>query len=191
MLDWRRVGSWCGIAGPAIFTIGYIAAVLTTPGYRIGGQWVSDLGVSPGAVYFNGGVIIAGLLAIPFAFGLLSSLRPQKIGYAASAVMILAAASLIGVGIFTEDAGPLHWMVSVSFFSLLFLALLLFSISFHLSSLYRPTFSVFTGLMVVTGLIVGMIDGAGPFSEVVTVFIAVIWSITVASRLKGVSESGP
>jgi len=150
VFDWRRAGSWCGLASPSIFIIMWLAAIASTPGYRVFEQWVSDLGVGGGAAYFNGGVIVAGILAIPFGVTLALVLRPSRLGILGSAFLVVAAVFLTTVGIFTENAGRLHGIVSVSFFLSALLAL-----SLLVWPLYRSTaIASWTGILTAAFVIV-------------------------------------
>ena len=148
MFDWRRAGSWCGLAGPSIFLIMWLTAIAFTPGYRVFEQWVSDLGVGGGAVFFNSGVILAGLLTIPFAVTLALVLRPSRLGFVGSAVLIVASVALIGVGVFTENAGRMHGIMSISFFVSILLALVLLSWPLYRSSAFAPWVGLMNAVLV-------------------------------------------
>ncbi len=184
VFDWRRAGSWCGLAGPVFFIALWSAAVASTPGYRVGEQWVSDLGVGEGAIYFNSGVIVAGILAIPFAVSLGAVLRPQILGIIGSCVMVMAGAALMGIGIFTEDVGEIHWIVSVAFFSLITITLFLFIWPFHKSNAMRPWSAPFTAIIFSIGMIIAAATGFGPLTETVVVFLIAIWSLVIAWKLR-------
>lgn len=166
------------------FIVLWAVAVALTPGYRVGEQWVSDLGVGEGAAYFNSGVIIAGALAIPFALSLGAVLRKEILGVMGSFFMIMAGAALIGVGIFTEDAGEIHWIVSVAFFSLITITLLLFLWPFYKSGALRPWSAPITAVILSIGMVVAGITGFGPLTETVVVFLVTIWSFAIAWRLR-------
>ncbi len=184
VFDWRRAGSWCGLAAPVFFIALWSAAVISTPGYRVGEQWVSDLGVGQGAVYFNSGVIIAGALAIPFSLSLGAVLRPQILGILGSFFLVMAGVALMGVGIFTEDAGEIHWIVSVTFFSLITMSLLLFVWPFHKSTALRPWSAPFTAIILMIGMVVTATTGFGALTETAVVFLIAIWSLVIAWRLR-------
>ena len=184
MFDWRRAGSWCGLAGSSIFLMAWVIAIATSPGYNFGGQWVSDLGVGAGASFFNAGVIVAGILSIPFAITLAIVLRPSRLGIAGSMSLVLAGVFLAGVGIITEDAGETHWIVSISFFSLTLLATVLLSYPLSRSVTMGPWSGQFTAAIVLIGVGFVALYGMGPLAETVAVLLIAIWSLAIAWKLR-------
>jgi len=92
-------------------------------------NWLSDLGVHSGsAAPFNTGLIISGILTIMIAIGLLYYLENTKPFMVGKATFLIAAISLMLIGVFTEDYDPHHYIVSVSFFSLSLISILIFGI---------------------------------------------------------------
>ena len=184
MFDWRRAGSWCGLAGPSIFLITWLAAIASTPGYRVFEHWVSDLGVGGGAAFFNGGVIVAGLLTIPFAVTLALVLQTSRLGLVGSAVLIVASVALIGVGVFTENAGRMHGIMSISFFASVLLALILLSWPLYRFPAFGPWVGLTNAVLVLVGLLMAAVSSSGPFTETVVVLMVAAWSIVVAWKLR-------
>jgi len=184
VFDWRRAGSWCGLAGPVIFLVCWVVAITSTPGYKFGEQWVSDLGVGRGAAYFNAGAIIAGILTIPFAAILVMVLRSEPLLYIGGVTLAGAGVALIGVGVFTENAGQMHWNVSVTFFSLVLLSLVLLIFPFLKSAAMRPWVAPLTAIMVLIGCVLLAAFQAGALTETVTVAMVIVWSIFIAWRLR-------
>jgi len=185
VFDWRRAGSWCGLAGSSIFLIAWVIAIATTPGYNFGGQWVSDLGVGAGASFFNAGAIVAGILSIPFALTLAIVLRPSRLGIMGSASLALAGIFLVGVGIFTENAGEAHWIVSISFFSLALIATILLAYPLSRSASMGPWSGQFTATIVLIGAGFVALYGMGPLAETVAVLLIAFWSLAIAWKLRG------
>jgi hypothetical membrane protein len=184
VFDWRRAGSWCGLAGSSIFLMAWAIAIATTPGYDFGGQWVSDLGVGAGASFFNAGAIMAGMLSIPFAVTLAIVLRPSRLGIAGSMSLALAGVFLMGVGIFTENAGETHWIVSISFFSLMVISMTLLSYPLFHSATIGPWTGQFTATIVLIGIGFVSLYGMGPLAETVAVLLIAIWSLAIAWKLR-------
>lgn len=184
MFDWRRAGSWCGLAGSVIFLVCWVAAIASTPGYRFGEQWVSDLGVGGGAAYFNAGAIIAGLLTIPFAASLIMVLRSEHLLPVGCITLAGAGVALIGVGVFTENAGQMHWNVSVAFFLLVLVSLILLIFPFWKSTAMRPWGAPLTAVMVLIGCGLLAAYQAGPLTETAVVAMIIIWSVSIAWRLR-------
>ena len=184
MFDWRRAGSWCGLAGAVVFLVCWVAAIASTPGYKFGEQWVSDLGVGGGAAYFNAGVIIAGVLTVPFAASLVMVLRSERLLYVGGITLAAAGVALVGVGVFTENAGQMHWNVSVAFFSLVLLSLVLLVFPFLKSAAMRPWGAPITAVMVIIGCVMLAAFQAGALTETVTVAMVIVWSVFIAWRLR-------
>lgn len=61
-------GGIFGLLSVIIGVSGDFIAYLFYPGYNIAEYMISDLGRGPGAVFYNIGVIISGVVAIPFGF---------------------------------------------------------------------------------------------------------------------------
>ena len=58
---------------------GDLLAYLLFPGYSIFDNMVSDLGVGPGGIFFSLGLIISGIVCIPFYIALARSLKSDEI----------------------------------------------------------------------------------------------------------------
>jgi hypothetical membrane protein len=184
VFDWRRAGSWCGLAGPVIFAVLWIVAIASTPRYDFGGQWVSDLGVGEGAAFFNSGVIVAGFLNLFFTASLAAVLRPSRLGILGSVVLALAGIFLMLIGVFTENAGEIHGIVSISFFLLALIALLVLALPLHRSPAMRPWTGLFTIVIAILGIMAIGIFAFGPLTETIAVALIVIWSIVTAWKLR-------
>ncbi|HHN81199.1 MAG TPA: DUF998 domain-containing protein [Methanomicrobia archaeon] len=114
------IAAWCGFATPFV-SLGAIAIAISraTRWFSWQHNWLSDLGVHEGsALPFNAGLFISGVLALVLARGVYSYYRhyaPSRIG---ALVFMAGACALMGIGVFTEDAGRIHYVVSVLFFAL-------------------------------------------------------------------------
>jgi hypothetical membrane protein len=105
-------------------------------------NWLSDLGnpkLDPaGSIFFNAGCILTGLAMIVLMAGLGQwGVRGwKKIALAAGqACGVLSAFALMMIGVFTEGT-PLHGTMSIVFFSLLFLFLVLTNMAISYDSRY-------------------------------------------------------
>ncbi|MFT4891568.1 MAG: putative membrane protein [Halobacteriales archaeon] len=112
----RRIGTWCGLAAPAIGLGSVLLATLLAPWFSWTGNALSDLGHPSRATapLFNGGQGMAGLLALAFT----ARLWTDATGWlrrGALAVLAVSFVSLVGVGVFPETT-DLHVPVSVAFF---------------------------------------------------------------------------
>lgn len=91
------------------FVFGLDIAEALYPGYSASANYISDLGVGPSAIYFNSSVFLMGLLMIIGAYFL-----QRAFGYTMLTIMLaLSAIGAMGVGVFTEDFGTLHMVVSL------------------------------------------------------------------------------
>lgn len=114
-----------GFLGPFIALVCIIVAILLSPGFDWFVNALSDLGhytrtdLGPykliGAIVFNGGLIITGLLMLYYTLWFLkrSTDMATKIGILP---LVISLCFLVCIGIFSENFGDLHYWVSVGFF---------------------------------------------------------------------------
>jgi len=130
----------CGLLAVSVFVILYSVAMHLDTEYVFMENYLSDLGVREGAWAFNSGVIIAGALFILMdLLAVAPALGKGKTQSASVVLLVVAAAFLVSVGIFTEDAGDLHGFVSYGFFLCMLVALGVLAFALHISpSFGRP-----------------------------------------------------
>ena len=123
-LSLRRICAFSGFLSPLIaYSLIYLA-IIHAPWFSWLTNALSDLGAVPiSGQYFNTGLIISGLLESIFCVGLFFSVK-MIINYVGVFLLLLNSFSLIGIGLFPETAGRIHFYFSVAFFLLLFLSLL-------------------------------------------------------------------
>jgi hypothetical membrane protein len=92
----------------AQFVFGLIISEALYPSYSISDNYISDLGVGSSAIVFNTSVFILGLLMIIGAYFLYRAFNFQLL----TVMLVLTAVGVIGVGIFTENSGTIHPIVS-------------------------------------------------------------------------------
>lgn len=120
-----RVGGMCGIVGPVASLAMVLAATTMDANFRWDRDPLSDLGVGPAAAWFNGGVILGGLLTLPLALGLRARVRrtaPNTIGFL---LLVVGGISLALVGVFTEDYPGPHVAFALGYFVLVPIGLLI------------------------------------------------------------------
>lgn len=134
-LKWR-IGSITGLMAIIIFLLTTFTALSLFPGpYTPLNNWLSDLGnpnYNPqGAIFFNLGCIITGILIIPFFIGLSRwKFDDGSKGLTAAQVMgVFSSLSLVMIGIFPETSKPWHWIWSALFFSCLLITMILVNTS--------------------------------------------------------------
>lgn len=118
-----RVALWSGIAGSLVGFTATLLATLLSPSFSWTANALSDLG-APGAAnpwLFNGGLIAAGLIALPFAWTLYSAASHaiERLGAVAFAATVV---DLSLIGAFPEGT-DLHFPLAVGYFTLLTFAL--------------------------------------------------------------------
>jgi len=92
---------------------------------------LSDLGVSSVAGIFNYALVAAGLLNAIFALGFMKAYGKASLFYLGAAILILGGGSLSLVGVFTEAYGPLHGYVSLGYFVLFPVGMILVGLAFR------------------------------------------------------------
>lgn len=178
-----RLGGIFGLVLVACFLAGYITAWALSPWYDFGGNYLSDLGVREGAFAFNIGVMSAGLITIPFAWGLWNALREHILGKLGSLVCALAGIFLFLVGVFPEDQVPTHYIVSVSFFASLGVAVIILALPMIRSPVFRRVAAPLTVVMIVLTIVLVIPLGTGPLMETIAVLEALMWVFVVSVQM--------
>jgi hypothetical membrane protein len=144
----ERIGAFSGILSPIIGFLCIITAIGTYPSFSWTNNALSDLGVIPGitALVFNFGLIASGLLAFNFAiFGLYVYFGKNNVGKIGSTLFAVGSLALIAIGVFNENFSPTHYLVSVTFFTLIPIALFIITCSFFLT--HQGKIAAFTVLI--------------------------------------------
>lgn len=122
---WIRKGALLGLVGAAFFSLMWTSAVIADGHWVLGEETLSELGGDrPGALFFNAGVIVEGILAIFFSAALWRSMRPRGAFRIGPALFLAASVALIAVGAFPITTGLPHTVASYAFFGLALLAVL-------------------------------------------------------------------
>ena len=178
-----------GIVAPAIFLVLYAIAMSSDASYTFGKNYLSDLGVGPGAWAFNSGLIIAGLLLVLFSLlGMRKVLGDVAISRVAVALLAFDGVLLACIGIFTEDYDPEHYIFSVSFFLTFLLTAGLTTISFWKTKALGTFGYAFSAFITALGLIL-LPMGGDPLSETIAVFTILVWGVAISSAAL-LKESG-
>jgi hypothetical membrane protein len=146
---WFRIAGTCGIVAPILaFTFIYLA-VASYPQFSWVDNALSDLGVVPGVTeaLFNYGLMVSGMLLFVFSTGLFLFLGERFVSRTGAFVFALACLALVAIGIFPKSVRPVHYIVSVMFFVLLPISMLVIAGAFWLMSQVRM--AVFTLLVAV------------------------------------------
>jgi len=180
-----RTSLACAPIGCALFIVLFIVATSKDPEYVIFESYLSDLGVGPGAWAFNSAVISAGCLLVAFAVGGFASyFGANNLMKTGDALLALSGVFLAGVGVFTEDAGDAHLVVSYAFFVTAFLSFGVFATARFIvrRSLADPVLLV-NAVSFTTGVVVVAMCGPEPFAETIAVFSLLAWGAVVSALL--------
>ena len=179
-----KIAGLCGVVSP-IISLSFIAlAIAYTPQFNWFTWALSDLGVHEVASIFNSGLIVGGILTTIFAIGLMQILRKQVLGFLGSFTLILSAISLCAIGVFPESAGRIHLYVSISFFALLAISLLIIGAALvqESSQRYLGLYSILTVVVAVMAAIAVPHKGAA-IPEIIGALAASVWSIVFSIKL--------
>ncbi len=139
--------------GVTQFVLGVIVSEALYSGYSVSDNYISDLGVGSSAMIFNSSVFLMGLLVIIGAYFLQRAFRFEVL----TGLVILTAIGVMGVGIFTEDFGAIHGVVSLMAFlfsglSAIFSVLCSYVHKFPLVKMPFSAISIVLGLMALGAL---------------------------------------
>ncbi|MEM2104748.1 MAG: DUF998 domain-containing protein [Candidatus Bathyarchaeia archaeon] len=96
-------------AGAVQFIICMLIAECIYPGYSVSENYISDLGVGVSAPIFNASVFVLGLTVVASAY-FLKQIVKSKIFLS---FLVLCGIGAIGVGVFPENFGAVHFAVSL------------------------------------------------------------------------------
>ena len=141
------------------FVLGLIVSEASFSGYSISDNYISDLGVGSSSMIFNSSVFLMGLLLIVGAYFLQRAFNFKML----TVLLVLTAVGAMGVGIFTEDFGTMHSVVSLIAFlfgglSAIFSVICSYVHEFNLLKMPFSVISVILGLMSLGALVLFMVD---------------------------------
>jgi len=178
-----RIAGLLGVLGPIIPLLFIAFAIAYSPWFNWFENALSDLGVHEAALIFNSGLIIGGVLTTIFAIGLMQILRRQVLGFLGTFTLILSTISLCAIGVFPESAGRIHFYVSISFFALLAISLLIIGAALVLGSSqrYLGLFSILTVVVAVIAAWAVRHQGAA-IPEIIGALAASVWAIVFSIK---------
>ncbi|TFG05951.1 MAG: DUF998 domain-containing protein [Promethearchaeota archaeon] len=180
-------GGYYGILSVMIRLIGDFIAFLFFPGYNMIDNMVSDLGIGPGGIFFSLGLIISGIVSIPFYVAVIRSFEVEenrnKMKKFALAVYYISNMTYIMIGFFPSDESNypiffLHgtlaiicWLTAVAY-------LLLFSKLMMMDDKYNSLNSC-SGIILIGFLIVFLFTWV-PIIEWLMTFAFMAWLLTLS-----------
>ncbi len=182
--QWAGLLLFVGIAQFAV--IGLTVAESVYPNYSVSQNYISDLGVGPAALIFDPSIILVGLVVLATAWFLFRAFGDRSL----SIVVALAGVGAIAVGVFTEDFGVIHPLVSLWTFVFIALSAIL------AMRVVRPPFQYISVLLGVLSLIaLGLYisktyAGLGPGGmERMIVWPILVWGLAFGGYLFAPSPS--
>lgn len=194
----QKTVALCGIIAPIFAFACILSAVASWSQFSWANNALSDLGVQQGitAIVFNVGLVVSGLLFLVFAAGLFTLMGKQVLGKVGAFIFALSCIALIGIGVFNESFSPTHYQVSVAFFVLFPISLLVLSAAFWRS--HQRGFGVFTLGVALVAAAVWVLEFTLRYvpnvavPEFVSGFAGAIWMEALSFRmLKTPSNSTP
>lgn len=183
-------GGLFGLFSVLIGIGGDIIAFLHFPGYSIFYNMISELGTGPGGIFFNIGVFISGLVAIPFDVHLgkiLLKEEKSRLTYRAGlASSIVSCISLSMIGVFPADQSrPIIFLLHGTFAFISFLGGAIYLVIFGNSMMNDDRFSnkLAWYCFIVATLFLSVIFSWLPLVEWIANFGIISWSIITASYM--------
>lgn len=181
-LNLQKAAGLCGVLAPAVSLAMIFLAIALSPGFNWSANALSDLGVSEAALVFNGGLMLGGMLTVVLATGLFAAFKGQRLRRAGVLLLIIAAAALFGIGVFSEAAGRIHYYFSVAFFVLQPLALFVMGAGGIVSKSKRfGTVTVVLGVLAALPWAFGWSAVAVP--EMLSALAVAAWSVAQGTGL--------
>jgi hypothetical membrane protein len=196
MMNWKRIGAWCGIlAGVQFVIVTFIIMAIYPEGYSFLENYFSELGLSETNGYptplnwflFATATTLAGAFSIPFWLTirtLFTETTPLRIiGYIGTILGIAAGPCLAGVGIFAADLfGLAHGLSTVYFFILFSLAIGVYSFGILLNSEYENIYSLI-GIIVAIICLTHIFLIGGAAMQKLAVYSLILYSVFQGHKL--------
>lgn len=188
-LTWRKVSGVCGILTPIVAFACTLLSIAFYPQFSWTNNALSDLGVisGPTSAVFNSGLIVSGVLIILFGTGLPVLLGKRLLGKISASVLILDAIALGAIGVFPENARPIHYYASVAFFALLPVSMFLITATFLLTA--RRKIGLFTLLAAVVAAAVWIAQFSVRFvpgaavPEAISALSGLVWFVVLGFKM--------
>jgi hypothetical membrane protein len=188
----RIIGGYCGIVAVIAFVSGVMASAVTFPGFSLSDVWTSDLGDygrnPQGAIFYNAGGAIAGLLFVPFATGIgrwYELAKSQKFFYdIAMHFGLLASLGMVMQSIFSRGT-DLHtpWS-TVTLFSMTLVLLFAYAAFRRNPAFYRPISYLGVGslLTLLAFFALYALDRSPVILEWLAVFSYFLWALVLSAN---------
>ncbi|MGZ4911474.1 MAG: DUF998 domain-containing protein [Halobacteriota archaeon] len=191
-----KIAGACGIASIIVALLANTLAIVYSSGFSYTENWLSDLGgttdvaflavphppvSTPTTIFLSQwGLVIAGLLAIIFAFGLFRQ-ADSPVYRLGAAIGIVGTAGLCAEGIFLASTGVPHLVAYYTFGLLAPTAMLLIGGAFIPSSRWLAGLSVTLGIIALVGTAMTAYGRSIP--ELILLAAVALWAITLSVRM--------
>ena len=200
-MNWKRIGTWCGIiAGIQFIVITFAIMIFYPEGYSFLENTFSSLGLSVTKGYstpwnwfgFATATTVAGVLMVPFWLSIRTVFTetPMQRGlsWLGTILGVVAAPCLAGIGIFAADLfGVQHGWSTILFFILMALTIGVYSVVILLNKEYENGYAM---IGIVTGalclLYIFVIGGAA--MQKVAVYAIILFSVLQGHKLLKIFE---
>ncbi len=184
------VGTVAGLYGLlAVFA----ATVLAGAEFSWSRNALSDLGISSVANIFNYSLILVGILNAVFAVGLIQAYARNTLFKIGGIILVLGGVSLSLVGVLTEDYGVLHMYVSVGYFVLFPIAMIIVGFAFRRNNMQtKGNLAILAGaialIIILAGIALYRADQLGmgfavpEYAEALVIAAWTIWMGTSLAR---------
>ena len=178
---WILPSALAGLLGAVGFAILWTSAVVADGHWIFGVETLSELGGDrPGKCLFNTGVVLAGMMMVAFTPALYTALRKDWMSRIGCALVLVASAALVGIGLFPITAGSVHTSFSWAFFSLFMIALLALIWPVRRSKVMGKVGLFLTVAAPVVSIIVLVGTMLVPMAEPVAVISIMLWGGTTS-----------
>ncbi|MFX1362692.1 MAG: DUF998 domain-containing protein [Promethearchaeota archaeon] len=186
-----KTAAYLGIIGPIWALVSIFISIALSPWFSWTNNALSDLGnyaTSSVAILYNSGLIIAAICAMIFALGLYAKERQKIAGKIGIVFLFVTAISLLGVAVFSEDFGSIHYYFSVALFALFIITC--FILGTHYFSVVKTKWlgilSFIIAIISIAGWVIQWTISWGPgvaIPESLTAFPVAILVAILAARL--------
>jgi hypothetical membrane protein len=186
---WLRIAGICGFVTPVFAFVCISLAIASYPAFSWVDNALSDLGVVPGvtSALFNSGLVVSGLLGFVFAAGLFVFLGESAVSRVGAGVFVLASVALTAIGVFPENVRPVHYVVSVAFFVLLPISMLVLAGGFWLGRRVRMAVFMLVAAVAAAApwvllLLVRYVSGVA-VPEAVSGLVGGVWAVVLGYKM--------
>ena len=186
---WLRISGTCGIITPVLAFIFVSLAIASYPEFSWVDNALSDLGVVPGvtALLFNYGLIVSGIFSFIFATGMFVFLGESMAGRAGAVIFVIATVALTAIGVFPENVRPVHYLVSVAFFVLLPISMLVIAgASWFLGQVRMAVFTLLVAVAAAAPWVlyfsIRYVSGVA-VPEAVSALAGAVWAIVLGFKM--------